>query len=113
MFPGGMNPRQMKQMMRKMGIKMEELDAEQVIIKCVDKEIIIDGPQVVKTNVSGQDMYQVSGDSRVEEGEVTVEIDADDVDMVAQQAGVPVEKAKAALEKSGGDIAQAIISLKM
>ncbi|MFH1403134.1 MAG: nascent polypeptide-associated complex protein [Candidatus Altiarchaeota archaeon] len=112
MIPAGMNPKQMKKMMKRMGIQMEEMDAEQVIIRCVDKDIIVDNPQVVRTVVQGQDMFQVSGDVREEEGEVKVSIDAEDVKMVAQQAGVQESKAKAALEAAEGDIAQAIMDLK-
>ncbi|HHQ45139.1 MAG TPA: nascent polypeptide-associated complex protein [Candidatus Altiarchaeales archaeon] len=112
MFPGGVNPKQMKQMMKRMGIRMEELDAAQVIIKCVDKDVIIDNPNVVKTVVQGQDMFQVSGDVRVEEGDIGASINADDIKMVAGQAGVSEAKAKAALEACGGDLAQAILDLK-
>jgi len=38
MFPGGMNPRQMKQMMSRMGIKAEDVPAERVIIEGKDKK---------------------------------------------------------------------------
>ena len=33
MFPGGMNPRQMSGMMKQLGIKNTEVEAEEVIIK--------------------------------------------------------------------------------
>ena len=33
MFPGGMNPKQMKQMMSRMGIKSDEIQADRVIIE--------------------------------------------------------------------------------
>jgi len=33
---GGMNPRKMKQMMKQMGIDVEELDAERVVIETAD-----------------------------------------------------------------------------
>lgn len=112
MLPRGMNPRQMEKMMKRMGIKVDEIDAVQVIIKCVDKEIIIDNPSVARTNVAGQDMFQVSGDVREEAGEAVVEISDDDVSMVADQAGVTPEEARAALEEAGGDLAGAIMKLK-
>jgi len=103
----------MQRMMQRMGISMNEIKAEQVIIKCADKEIIIDNPQIVVTKVQGQDMYQVSGDMREEAGgEVRLEFSDDDVKMVAEQAKVSEKKAKEALEKAGGDLAQAIMDLK-
>ncbi|MFH1789142.1 MAG: nascent polypeptide-associated complex protein [Candidatus Altiarchaeota archaeon] len=112
MIPGGMNPKQMAKMMKRMGIKMDEIDAEEVIIRCVDKNIIIDKPQVVKTIVSGQEMYQVTGKASVDEVEASVDIGEDDVLMVAEQAGVSEEKARKALEDAGGDLAEAIMNLK-
>ena len=101
-------------MMQRMGISMKDVKAEQVIIKCADKNIIIDNPQVVVTKVQGQDMFQVSGDVREETlgGEVSLEISPDDVKMVSEQAKVSEKKAREALEKANGDIAQAIIDLK-
>ena len=112
MMPGGMNPKQMKKLMKKMGIKNEEIEAEQVIIKCVDKEIIIESPSIVKTVMQGQEMFQIQGNVVEAEAEVAVDISADDVDMVMAQAGVTEEKAITALEKTGGDLAQAILDLK-
>ncbi|MBD3387829.1 MAG: nascent polypeptide-associated complex protein [Candidatus Altiarchaeales archaeon] len=112
MLPGGMNPKQMKKMMKKMGIKTDEIDAEQVIIKCVDRDIIIDNPSVVKTVIQGQEMFQVQGDVREAAAEEDVEISQEDVDMVKSQTGASDEKAIAALEKSGGDLAQAILDLQ-
>ncbi len=113
MIPGGMNPKQMKMMMKRMGIKMEEIDAEEVIIKCVDRDIRITEPQIVKTVVSGQQMFQISGKISEEKAEATVAIEEDDVKMVAEQAGVSDDKARKALEDAGGDIAEAIMKLRL
>ncbi|MFH1126284.1 MAG: nascent polypeptide-associated complex protein [Candidatus Altiarchaeota archaeon] len=112
MFPGKRNPKQMEKMMNRMGIKVDEIDAQQVIIKCSDKVIIIDNPQVVKTKIQGQDSFQISGAVREESGEVKLEINAEDIKMVAEQAKVSEKKAREALEKANGDLAQAIMDLK-
>jgi nascent polypeptide-associated complex subunit alpha len=112
MMPGGMNPKNMKKLMKRMGIKSDEIDAEQVIIRCVDREIVIDEPSVVKTVIQGQEMFQIQGKVRESEADASASISQDDVDMVAAQAGVSEEKAVAALEKAKGDIAQAILDLK-
>jgi nascent polypeptide-associated complex subunit alpha len=112
MFPGGVNPKQMQKMMKRMGIKMEEIPAEEVVIRCVDREIRITSPQVVKTVVSGQEMYQVTGNATEAGVEAQASISEEDVTMVAEQAGVSEEAARKALEKAKGDLAEAILALK-
>ncbi len=106
------NPRQMKQAMKRMGIQMDEINAESVVIKCADKDIVIENPQVVRTVMQGQVMFQISGKIKEQIGEVKVEISEEDVKMVAEQAGVSEDKARTALEESNGDIAGAIMRLK-
>jgi len=108
-----MNPRQMKQMMKRMGIKVNDVEAELVIIHGPDEEIIIEEPQVTKTVMQGQEIYQIMGGrARREKIEASVDIDEEDVGMVAQQADVSNEEARTALEEAGGDIAAAIMKLK-
>ena len=45
MIPG-MNPKDVQRAMKKLGIKQEEIEANEVIIKTNDKEIVIQNPQV-------------------------------------------------------------------
>ena len=110
MFPG-VNKRQMEQMMRKMGVQQTEIDAEQVIIKCSDKEIIIDNPQVSRVNMMGQKTFQVVGEEHERIIDSTPDISKDDIKTVMEQAGVSEEKAQKALEDTGGDLAEAIMKL--
>ena len=114
MIPG-MNKKQMKQMerqMKKMGMKMEDLQGvQEVIIRFEDKELIIDEPSVNVMNVMGSETYQVEGKAREVEIEVEIEIPDEDVDMVASTAGVSIEDARAALEETKGDLAEAIMKL--
>ena len=113
MFPGGLNPRQMKQMMKQMGIKSEEIDANAVIIMGPDKEIVIEGPEVTKMVISGKEMYTISGGSvKVQDVEAELDISTEDIEMVAEQANVSPEDAKRALEEANGDLAEAILKLK-
>ncbi|HEX54948.1 MAG: nascent polypeptide-associated complex protein [Candidatus Altiarchaeales archaeon] len=113
MFPHGLNPRQMKQMMKRMGIKTEEINASAVIIRCLNKDIIIEDPEVMKMTFGGQDIYNISGGRiREETVEEEIEIGDDDIEMVAEQANVSKEEAKRALQETKGDIAEAIIKLK-
>jgi nascent polypeptide-associated complex subunit alpha len=110
MFPG-MNPKKMQQMMKQMGIQQQEIDAEQVIIKCGDKQIIIDSPNVSKVNMMGQQTYQIVGESREESIDTTPEINEEDLQTVIDQTNCSKEKAQEVLEKTKGDIAEAILKL--
>jgi len=115
---GKMNPRQMRQMMKQMGIKMEELDADEVIIRAKDRVIRITEPEISVITAQGQKSYQISGKESVEavtnipEAKEAVQIKDEDIDLVAQQAGVSREKAREALEKTSGDLAEAILRLQ-
>jgi len=112
MMPG-VNPRQMQGMMKKMGITQQEIDAEVVIIKLTDgNEIRIINPSVQKINMMGQKNYQISGDEQIIERDSTPNISEEDVETVAEQADVNKEKARQAIIKAKGDLAQAIIDLQ-
>ncbi len=101
------DPRQMKKLMQ----GMKELDAKEVIIRLADRELVIENPQVIKISMMGQETYQIIG--KAQEREIAEdEGDEGDAEMVAAQAGVPIEDAREALKASGGDIADAIIRLK-
>jgi len=109
MIPG-MNPRDLAKAMKKMGIKQDEIPAEEVIIKCPDKDIIVKNPQVMRVNAMGQESLQITGE--IIEQEAESEISEEDIKTVAEQASVSEEKAKQSLEENGGDLAQAILSLQ-
>lgn len=114
MIPG-MNKKQMKQMerqMKKMGMKMEDLDGvREVIIRFDEKELIIDNPSVSLMNVMGNETYQIDGKAREVELDYEIEIPEEDIEMVANSAGVSKDDAKAALEECKGDLAEAIMKL--
>lgn len=111
MIPG-MNPRKMQQAMKKMGISQQEIDASQVIIRCPDKEIIIDNPSVAKVDMMGQQTFQVSGEISERALSTTPEISKDDIMTVSEQAEVSEEDAQKAIEEANGDLAEAIMKLK-
>ncbi len=115
-----MSPRQLRRMMAQMGLK-EISDVQEVIIRTLEKELVIKEPQVTVMTQAGQKLWQVVGpdaEERPLSGEVgsaegaVVAIPEEDVHLVAQQAGVDVETARAALEDAGGDLAKAILALK-
>jgi len=59
------NPKQMKKMMKQMGIEMEEIDAEEVIIRTSDEELIFRNPTVSKISARGVETFQVIGEYEV------------------------------------------------
>ena len=103
------NPKQAAQMMKKMGIKQEEIQASEVIIKTEDKELVIKNPTVARIEMAGNSSFQISGE--VEERELEAQISEEDIKTVMEQAKVDEAKAKSALEGSDGDLAKAIMSL--
>ncbi len=109
----GVNPRQMKQMMKQMGIQQVDLDdVERVEIVCSSRKIVIEPAQVSKVNMMGQDTWQVAGPSTEQSLDTKAEISDDDVQTVAEQAGVSEAEARAAIEAADGDLAAAILSLQ-
>ncbi len=104
MIPG-LNPRQMEKALKRMGINQKEIDAREVIIKTDKKDIIIKNPHVLKINLMGQETFQISGEV------VESAIKEEDIETVAQQANVPKEEARKALERTNGDLAKAILEL--
>jgi len=111
MIPG-LNSREAKAMMRKMGIKQEEIDAEIVIIKTSDKDLVIKNPQVSKVNMMGQETFQIVGSVEEIEKNNKAEINEDDVTTVINQTNCSRQEAIEALESSSGNLAEAILKLQ-
>jgi nascent polypeptide-associated complex subunit alpha len=109
MIPG-VNPRQMKMMMRKMGIQQQDIDASEVIIKCSDKEIVITEPQVAKVNMMGQETFQITGTAH--ERANTAAVSEEDIRTVMEQSNTDEETARAALQQHNGDLAATIMDLQ-
>ena len=110
MLPRGMNPKQMNQMMRKLGINVKEIkNVEKVIIQTDTKEYIFDNAEVTLMNAQGQQTYQIAGNPRVVERKE--EIPQADIDLIVEQTGKSVEEAEKALKETNGDIAEAILKL--
>lgn len=108
MFPG-MNPRAMKQAMKKLGMQQQDIDASEVIIKTADKEIVFLHPQVSKIHMMGEDTWQITGEAQERSRELFSD---DDVKTVTDQTNVTEEQAREALKATNGDIAEAILRLK-
>ncbi|ELZ77117.1 nascent polypeptide-associated complex protein [Haloferax gibbonsii ATCC 33959] len=110
-------------MMKQMGIDVTELDAEEVVIKTADEELVFSDAQVTRMDAQGQETYQIVGEPETRElgagddgddeaAQAADAIPADDVAIVAQRAGVPEDEAREALEAEDGDLAAAISRLE-
>lgn len=103
-----LDPKKMQQVMKQLGMKQEDIEAERVIIECSDKNIIIENPNVQKVVMQGQESFQITGNiSEQEKG-----ISEQDIEQVMEKAQVSREKAEKALKNSKGDLAEAILSLQ-
>lgn len=107
-----MDPRTMKNLMAKMGIKSSEIDANRVIIETAGSSIVIENPQVTKIEAQGTVSFQISGDITEQEKVQEINITEEDVDMVAEKTGITdKELIKNKLIEDNGDIAKAILDL--
>jgi len=121
-----MNPRKMKQMMEQMGIDMADIDAEEVIIRTPDEELVFTDADVQLMEAQGQKTYQVVGDpenrdrsggeasgaeASGESGDDNA-VDEDDVEIVAMRTDVDEDTAREALEANDGDLADAVDELE-
>jgi len=107
-----MDPRTMKNLMAKMGIKSSEINAIRVIIEGIDKNIIIENPQVTKIEAQGTISFQVAGDVSESAKQIEVQITEDDINMVAEKTGITDrELIRSKLVEENGDIAKTILDL--
>lgn len=110
----GINPRQMKQAMKKMGITNTSIDAYEVIIRCKDKEMIIKNPDVVAVTMQGSTSYQISGDviERLPGEESSgPSFPDEDIELVMSQTQCDRAKAIEALKAADGQPAEAILKI--
>ncbi len=102
------NPRQLEKAMKQMGMHMEQIDAEEVIIKTKEKEIVITEPEVSKVNMMGRDTFQITGNISERE---TEKFSDDDVEMIMEETGASEEQVREMLGKTQ-DLAETIMKLK-
>lgn len=106
---GGINPKQMQGMMKKMGISQEEILSSKVIIEKKDgNRLIIEEPDVMRIKMQGQESFQITGEAREETAQV--EVSLEDIKTVMEKTGCSKEKAKESLERTK-DLAESILEL--
>lgn len=106
-MPGSMDPKKMQKMMKQFGIKSEEIDAEEVMIKGKEN-YVVKNPQVTLIKMKGNESLQIMGEIQKSKGK---EYNEEDVETVMDKANVSKEEAENALKNSEGDIADAIMEL--
>ncbi len=106
---GGIDPRKIDSMMKKMGIQNKNIDAKKVIIETSTEKIIINNPVVTEVTMQGQKTFQIMGEVVSEKQNL---ISDEDISMVSESANVSKEQAKKSLEENDGDLAKAIDSFK-
>ncbi|MGC1264098.1 MAG: nascent polypeptide-associated complex protein [Nitrososphaeraceae archaeon] len=104
--------RDMRRMLDKMGLNMQEMtNIEEVVIRTDSKEIFLIKPQIIEMKGKESTIFQIiAGDIEEKEREVPT-FSEEDIILVMQQASSSREKAILALTDTKGDIAQAILNL--
>lgn len=105
-----MNPKKMKQMMKQLGMEMEQLEGvKKIVITTGEGEYVFDEAEVVLVTMQGVTTYQITGTPVFKPGKTA--ISDEDVNLVVEQTGTTQERARATLAETGGDIAEAIMRL--
>ncbi len=122
------DPRQMELMMRRLGMKTEDLaDVEEVIVRTRTKDHVFQAPNVTILTVQGVRTYQVVGHPEIRPRSAGPIVSAvapagpaatgpsgppeEDVRLVMEQANVSHEEAVEALSQSHGEPAEAILKI--
>lgn len=135
---GGMDPRQMSMMMKKLGIDVRDIEGvQEVVVRTATKDYVFDKASVSVMKAQGVETWQVSGKPRTVEkagsastsssgsssskptstsapiaaADVAYEPTNDDISLVAKETGKGLAEAKAALVATKGDLAEAILRL--
>ena len=96
--------------MKKLGMSVEQIeDVQSIVIKTPKGDWVFDSAEVQAMTMQGVTTFQIQGTPRFIES--APDIPKEDVTMVASQANVSEEKARAALVATKGDIAEAIMKL--
>jgi nascent polypeptide-associated complex subunit alpha len=110
MMPGRINPRQLNQMMKRMGINVKNIDnVKKVIIQTDTKEYVFEDADVSIMEAQGQKTWQIIGEPTVRN--LQEQTQDNDVKLVMEQTGKSEDEARKALKETNGDIAEAILKL--
>ncbi|MDD1773673.1 MAG: nascent polypeptide-associated complex protein [Methanomassiliicoccales archaeon] len=115
---GHVNPRQVKQAMKRLGIKTEDIEnVEEVIIRTRSKEYVFKDAAVTMMEMQGQKTFQVVGEPQISEiserpsKPEETKVPEEDVKLVMSQTGCTEERAIKVLKECGGQPAEAILKI--
>ncbi len=111
MIPG-MDPKMMKQAMKRLGIKQEELNVKNIIFILDGEKYVFENPEVTMIDMKGTKTFQIAGEYKIVPLEEEITINEDDIKTVMEQTNKSYEESKKALEETKGDIAEAILKLQ-
>jgi nascent polypeptide-associated complex subunit alpha len=121
---GGLDANKMQQMMQQMGIDIDDIDAEEVVIRTADEELVFTDAEVQRMVAQGQETYNVVGEpERIDRsGDTSTDDEPDeaadegipeaDIQMVVDATGASASEAREALEAADGLPADAIDRLQ-
>lgn len=110
MMPGRINPRQLNQMMKRMGINVKNIDnVKKVTIQTDTKEYIFEDAEVSIMEAQGQKTWQIIGEPIVKN--LQEQTQDNDIKLIMEQTGKSADEARKALKETNGDIAEAILKL--
>ncbi|MFB6115702.1 MAG: nascent polypeptide-associated complex protein [Candidatus Nanohalobium sp.] len=98
----------MQQMMKQMGMDMEEINADKVEVHIGDEKMVFDNPNLSKIDAQGNEIFQLQGNYSKEAKETGP--DEEDVELVMDKTGASREDAEEAL-KEADDVAGAVMEL--
>ena len=113
MFPMRGNPRQLRNIMRQLGLHIEELrGVVEVTIKLEDNTIIrFVKPSVTIMKSREGETFLITGKYEASREGPKEEFSEEDIKIVMEKANVDREKAIEALKKSEGNLAEAIMMI--
>lgn len=96
--------------MKQLGMDIRPIDdVQEIVITTPSGRYVFDQAEVAVMKMQGVTTWQITGEPRFEEAALS--LPEEDIALVAEQAGVAADVARAALEESKGDIASAILKL--
>lgn len=104
---GKPSPEKIEKMMKKLNMNVRQLEADVVVIRGKNKNIIISKPEIMIADMMGREVYQITG-----EVSESVPVSEEDIQMVMDKTGKDREVVVKKLEELDNDLARAIVELK-
>ena len=103
----------MAQMMKQMGVDMDELDADKVEVHIGREKLVFNNPSISRIDAQGNEIFQLQGNYSKEEksSEQEESVAEEDIDLVVEKTGASREDAEEAL-KNSEEVADAIMELQ-